>query len=100
MIKKLLAFAGGDRPERKPIDLNEVITEIQELLAHTLPQSIDMEINVEDNLLPIDGDLTELSQVVMNLALNARDAMPEVVNCPSKSQTIWSNHPEQLRAIL
>ncbi len=77
MIKKLLAFAGGDRPERKPIDLNEVITEIQELLAHTLPQSIDMEITVDDNLLPIDGDLTELSQVVMNLALNARDAMPE-----------------------
>ncbi len=77
MIKKLLAFAGGDRPERKPIDLNEVITEIQELLAHTLPQSIEMELAVDDNLLPIDGDLTELSQVVMNLALNARDAMPD-----------------------
>ncbi len=75
MIKKLLAFAGGDRAERKPIDLNEVITEIQELLAHTLPQSIDMEIALDDNLLPIVGDLTELSQVVMNLALNARDAM-------------------------
>ncbi len=77
MIKKLLAFAGGDRPERKPIDLNLVITEIQELLAHTLPQSIDMEIALEDNLWSIVGDLTELSQVVMNLALNARDAMPE-----------------------
>ncbi len=77
MIKKLLAFAGGDRPERNPIDLNEVITETQELLAHTLPQSIDMELAIDDDLLPMDGDLTELSQVVMNLALNARDAMPD-----------------------
>ncbi len=58
MIKKLLAFAGGDRPERSPIDLNEVITETQELLAHTLPQSIDMELAIDDDLLPMDGDLT------------------------------------------
>ncbi len=76
MIKKLLAFAGGDRPERVPINLRTVLDEVRELLSHTLTQSIDLGFTIPDDLKLIDGDSTELSQVVMNLALNARDAMP------------------------
>lgn len=76
MIRKLLAFAGGHRPKRAPIDLQEVLSEVRELLTHILPPSIEVRLNREDDLRLIAGDHTELSQVIMNLALNARDAMP------------------------
>ena len=77
MIKKLLAFAGGDRPERVPINLRMVLDEVRELLSHTLQRSIELRFAILNDLKLIDGDSTELSQVVMNLALNARDAMPD-----------------------
>ncbi|MCA9183139.1 MAG: response regulator, partial [Planctomycetales bacterium] len=43
---------------------------------HTLPKSIDLRVTVPESLAPVRGDPTELSQVLMNLAINARDAMP------------------------
>lgn len=76
IIKKLLAFAGGDSTDRKQIDLREILSELGEILSHTLQQTIDLQIRISDDLRFIDGDDTELSQVLMNLAINARDAMP------------------------
>ncbi len=77
MIKKLLAFAGGDKSDRKLIDVREIVLEAGEMLNHTLPKTIDLQIRTPDKLLPILGDATELSQVLMNLAINSRDAMPD-----------------------
>ncbi len=51
MIRKLLAFAGGDRPKRAPIDLQEVLSEVRELLTHILPPSIEVRLNRVDDLL-------------------------------------------------
>ena len=76
MIKKLLAFAGGDDGHRTQVDLGEILSELEEILSHTLQQTIDLQINVPDKLRKVDADSTELSQVIMNLAINARDAMP------------------------
>ncbi len=77
MIKKLLAFAGGDASERQQVDVREILLELEEILSHTLPQTIDFQIRTSDELDLVDADSTELSQVVMNLAINARDAMPD-----------------------
>ncbi|WP_186775808.1 PAS domain S-box protein [Rubripirellula tenax] len=77
MIKKLLAFAGGSDGVRSRVDIGEVLSELQEILCHTLQQTIDVHVKVPANLRNIDGDSTELSQVIMNLAVNARDAMPD-----------------------
>lgn len=77
MIKKLLAFAGGENAGRHPVDLREVVLEAEDILSHTLPKTIDLQIKVPSRLPKIMADATELSQVVMNLAINARDAMPE-----------------------
>lgn len=76
MIKKLLAFAGGDEGQRTQVDLREILAELEEILSHTLQQTIDLQVNVPEKLRMIDADSTELSQVIMNLAINARDAMP------------------------
>ncbi len=76
MIQKLLAFAGGEKTDRQQVDVREILLELEEILSHTLPQSINLQVIVPNSISPIDGDSTELSQVIMNLAINARDAMP------------------------
>ena len=76
MIKKLLAFAGGEQGYRARIDVREILLEAEEILRHTLPKSIDLYVVCAEDLHRVSGDATELSQVVMNLAINARDAMP------------------------
>ncbi len=77
MIKKLLSFAGGEHGVRERIDVREIMSEAEEILRHTLPKTIDLHVECADNLHPVSGDSTELSQVLMNLAINARDAMPD-----------------------
>ncbi len=76
MIQKLLAFAGGEKTDRQQVDVREILAELEEILSHTLPQSINLQVKVPDSIGQIDGDSTELSQVIMNLSINARDAMP------------------------
>lgn len=76
MLKKLLAFAGGDTPSLQAVDIREIVLEAEEILSHTLPKTIDLQISVPPDLPPLMADPTELSQVVLNLAINARDAMP------------------------
>lgn len=77
MIKKLLAFAGGERASVEPVDVRDIIHEAQEILSHSLPKSIVLRTEVPDGLHSIEADPTELSQVIINLAVNARDAMSE-----------------------
>lgn len=76
LIKQLLAFAGGIRGERVPIRLDQLIAETRGLLEHTLTKSIQIETHVDEDCPPVLGDATELSQILMNLCINARDAMP------------------------
>ncbi len=77
MVKQLLAFAGGGAGVRELVLPQELIREAQSILAHTLPKSIAITAEVQAGMWPILGDATELSQVLMNLAINARDAMPD-----------------------
>lgn len=76
MIQKLLAFAGGQHPERKQVSIHDIIQEAAGILEHTLPKSIEVQVALKEDVLPVSGDATELSQVLMNLAINSRDAMP------------------------
>lgn len=77
MIKKLLAFAGGEPGIQERIDVHEIVREAEEILRHTLPKTIDLRVHCGDHLRALSGNATELSQVLMNLAINARDAMPQ-----------------------
>ena len=77
MIRQLLSFAGGGPAERQNVDVSRVVDEVVGMLRHTLPKSITIEVDCPLDLWSVAGDPTELSQVLMNLAVNARDAMPE-----------------------
>jgi two-component system cell cycle sensor histidine kinase/response regulator CckA len=77
MIKQLLSFAGGGEGERARVEVLSVLGEVRSLLEHTLPRSITLQVAVPGGLWPVIGDATQLSQVLMNLCVNSRDAMPE-----------------------
>jgi PAS domain S-box-containing protein len=77
MVRHLLGFARGSEGERERVELPAVLAEVRALLEHTLPKSIALQFRVAPKLWAVTGDSTQLSQVLMNLAVNARDAMPQ-----------------------
>ncbi len=77
MIRQVLSFASGMEGRRLPIDLVTVLQEVSEFCRTTVPAGIDWSVESDDRLLPITGDPTQILQVLMNLVINARDAMPD-----------------------
>jgi len=77
LIQQILDFSRRAVIERKPVDLGALLVEQVRLLERTLPASINVELHGEGDEYLVNGDPTRLRQVVTNLALNARDAMPE-----------------------
>ena len=76
LVKQILTFGRGVKGERLPIRLHEVVREVQMLIQETFPKSIQVEVSVPQSLWPVTGDPTQIHQVLLNLAINARDAMP------------------------
>ncbi|MCA9261891.1 MAG: response regulator, partial [Planctomycetales bacterium] len=76
MIRQLLAFAGGEHGESLSVEVGDVLDEVTGILRHTLPKSIVIKWDRPESLWHVQGDPTELSPALMNLAINARDAMP------------------------
>ena len=76
LVKQILTFGRGVQGERIPLHLREVAREIEQLVRETFSKSVQFEIDMPENLWPVIGDHTQLHQVLLNLAINARDAMP------------------------
>ena len=77
MIRQVLEFARGIQGERIELLPTHVMKEVASILESTLPKSIDVGVSISGDLLPVVGDANQLHQVLMNLCINARDAMPE-----------------------
>jgi PAS domain S-box-containing protein len=77
LISQLLTFARGGDGQHRPVDVGELLAEVSGILAHTLKKEISLQVSIAPDLPEIMGDETEISQVIMNLAINARDAMPD-----------------------
>ncbi len=76
IVRQLLSFAGGSDGERTPVQVRGLIKEVKSILDHTFPKTIQLEVVLADQLDLVFADATQLSQVLMNLCVNARDAMP------------------------
>lgn len=76
MVKQILSFARGVSGERVTVQPKHLIKEIVKILKETFPKSVTTRFKIADDLWVINGDATQLHQVLMNLCVNARDAMP------------------------
>lgn len=75
LVRKLLSFAGGVGGERGPVSVPAIVHEVRAIMAHTFPKGIRQTIRLPADLRPALADATQLSQVLLNLCVNARDAM-------------------------
>jgi len=77
LVRHVLTFARGVEGERVTIDLTHLKREFQKIIRETFPKNITCRFTTAPDLWTVTGDRTQLHQVMMNLCVNARDAMPE-----------------------
>jgi PAS domain S-box-containing protein len=77
MVRQVLTFARGRDGERELLDVGRLVREMENIVRQTLPKSIAVAAMVPPDLWPILGNSTQLHQVLLNLCINARDAMPK-----------------------
>src|SRR5581483_2024724 len=75
LSRQMLAYSGKGRFVMQRINLNSVITEITQLLQVSISKNASLKFNLAPNLPPIEGDVTQIRQVLMNLIVNASDAI-------------------------
>ncbi|MBW4430601.1 MAG: response regulator [Pelatocladus maniniholoensis HA4357-MV3] len=76
LVKQVLSFTRGMEGDRTLLQFKHIVREIQQVMRETFPKSIEVSTLIPANLWTIYGDATQLHQVLMNLCVNARDAMP------------------------
>ncbi len=76
LVQQLLAFARGADAKRTRIDPATALTDLSPLVRQSLPPAIELVLPVGERPWPIQADATQFKQVLINLCLNARDAMP------------------------
>jgi PAS domain S-box-containing protein len=75
LIKQVLTFARGMQGDRVTVQLKHLIKEVVGVLKETLPKSITLNYKIDPDLSTISADPTQMHQVLMNICINARDAM-------------------------
>jgi signal transduction histidine kinase len=76
LTRRLLRFSRKQAVDMKPLDVNAVVHDLAELLRRLLGQDVRVQLSLHPMPLVADADATMLDQLLMNLAVNARDAMP------------------------
>ena len=89
MVRQVLSFARGVEGERVALQPKHLIKEIVKILRETLPKSIEISLDIPNDLKIVSADATQLHQVLMNLCVNARDAMPEGGSISIKAENVY-----------
>ncbi|MEH2382778.1 MAG: ATP-binding protein [Nostoc sp.] len=98
LVKQVLLFARGIEGDvqgqvatrqHTVLQVKHLILEMQQIISQTFPKSIALYTEIQEELLPICADSTQLHQVLINLSLNARDAMPTGGTLTISAENIW-----------
>jgi two-component system cell cycle sensor histidine kinase/response regulator CckA len=110
IVRQVLTFARGVEGERLAIQIRHLLKETEAIAANTFPKNIHVQADIAADLWPILGDVTQLHQVLMNLCINARDAMPgggslvlkaantgdiEIAKVPTDRAQVWATSDSQ-----
>ncbi|HPC82421.1 MAG TPA: PAS domain S-box protein [Thermoanaerobaculaceae bacterium] len=96
LIRSMLDFSRGSGSERDPLELGAFVADVAQILARTIPERIRIEVDRDaSQACHVYADATQLQQVIMNIAVNARDAMPGqgVLRLSVRPLTLSSSDP-------
>ncbi len=96
LVRQVLAFARGVDGERIVLNLRHLFKDLERIIGETFPRNISITADTSADLQPVRGDPTQLHQVLLNLAVNARDAMPTggTLNLSATNEFLdEQNHP-------
>jgi PAS domain S-box-containing protein len=88
LVQRLLMFSRKSEPKPVSMNLNKQIVEVDKLLRRTIPRMIDIHLDLSADLPEINADRFQVEQVLINLAVNARDAMPDSGKLTVMTQTV------------
>jgi len=101
ITSQLLAFSRSQRLQTEPIDLNAIVTAMGDLMFRTIGATVRIEIILERRLWQATADPSQIESVILNLAVNARDAMPNggrltitTANVPNNDKSKPAELPE------
>ena len=87
-VQQLLAAAKGSAVRFEQVDLNDTLQKLKALLSGTFPRTIDIGLDFDSNLAPVLADPNQINQVLLNICVNARDAMPDGGELLLKTETL------------
>ena len=98
LTRQLLAFSRKHPVSFQVMDINVVVTEMESMLARLLAEPVRLNLNVQAGPLPVYADRTQIELMIVNLALNARDAMPQggVLSIATKEEILDSELATEL----
>ncbi|MDQ4124041.1 MAG: PAS domain S-box protein [Actinomycetota bacterium] len=98
LVHQLLAFSRREAVEHRPVDLNQVVDGLRELVARAIGEHIRLEVDCAPALREVKADRGQLEQVLLNLAVNARDAMPDggVLTLSTHEESVATGGPHGL----
>ncbi len=76
LVRQILTFSRKNEPRFAPVDLNQLVRDLVALMAETFPRNVAFNLDLHDPLPALLADQNQLQQVILNLCVNARDAMP------------------------
>ncbi len=96
LVDQVLIFAKGKGGERVVLNTSRLVSDVAKIIRETIPRGYTIDVQLADSLWGVVGDATQLHQVLMNLCLNARDAMPSggtltisVSNVTLSEEDVW-----------
>jgi signal transduction histidine kinase len=76
MTSRLMSFSRCETPTPRPLDVNEIVTDVETMLSRLIGERIRLVTDLDGSLPPVSADANQLRRLLVNLAVNARDAMP------------------------
>jgi two-component system, cell cycle sensor histidine kinase and response regulator CckA len=97
LVNQVLTFTRGVEGRLVPLQVGYLLLETQKIAKQTFPKSIALRVNLPPDLWLISGDATQIHQVLMNLCVNARDAMPHGGTLTLSASNLWlkENDPQK-----